>query len=502
MQTWEKRGNQTKTDEGKADELLANLRFQHEYREACLLAFTESWLDDRVLDGFTLVRADRDLTVTGKPHGGGVCLLVRDQWCKSILVRETLCTPNIELLSVSLQPYYLPSEFPQLFVTVVYIQLKANIIKASEIIYNLSQKLESHSPKAPKFIFGDFNNCTLHKVLRTYHQYVKCHTRKNRTLDLCYGTIPKAFSATTRHPMGTSDHNVANLLEREKPTVKTVQIWNDNSITCLQGCFDCTMWEVFEYSSSDLDELIDVISDYANFCVESVVPTKTCKLFPNNKPWVSKHLKLLLDRKKAVYAGALRDVQRQIKRQILVDKEAYKQRVERTLASGNARVAWQGIKSMASAPHIGRGKTSADLGGYEGQNMANELNVFFSRFESDIFLSEVKQVEASLQMFQRVVVQQSDVLKLFRGYYFVEWFEESHLVLNTNKTKEMCIDFRMRTTPTSATSIRGQNIEIVEEYKYLGVLLDNKLQWSKCTDLIYKKSQQRLFCLKKFFFLL
>ena len=29
-------------------------------------------------------------------------------------------------------------------------------------------------------------------------------------------------------------------------------------------------------------------------------------------------------------------------------------------------------------------------------------------------------------------------------------------------------------------------MEIVEEYKYLGVLLDNKLQWSKCSDLIYK----------------
>ena len=70
---------------------------------------------------------------------------------------------------------------------------------------------------------------------------------------------------------------------------------------------------------------------------------------------------------------------------------------------------------MASAPHIGRGKTSADLGGYEGQNMANELNVFFSRFESDNFVSEVKQMEASLQMIERVVVQQSDVLKLFRG---------------------------------------------------------------------------------------
>ena len=58
----------------------------------------------------------------------------------------------------------------------------------------------------------------------------------------------------------------------------------------------------------------------------------------------------------------MRDVQREIKRRKLVDKEAYKQREERTLSLGNARVAWQGIKSMASAPHIGRGTPELTLG--------------------------------------------------------------------------------------------------------------------------------------------
>jgi Mn-containing catalase len=89
------------------------------------------------------------------------------------------------------------------------------------------------------------------------------------------------------------------------------------------------------------------------------VSTKTCIVFPNNNPWVSKYLKSLLARKKTVHAvgdrQALRDIQCEIKRQILVDKEAYKQRVERTL-SRNPRADWQGIKSMASTPHIGSGK--------------------------------------------------------------------------------------------------------------------------------------------------
>jgi hypothetical protein len=45
--------------------------------------------------------------------------------------------------------------------------------------------------------------------------------------------------------------------------------------------------------------------------------------------------------------------------------------------------------------------------------MTNELDVFFSRFESDDLVLELKQMEASLRMFERVVVKQADVVKLF-----------------------------------------------------------------------------------------
>ena len=44
---------------------------------------------------------------------------------------------------------------------------------------------------------------------------------------------------------------------------------------------------------------------------------------------------------------------------------------------------------------------------------------------------------------------------------------------------------------------KGQPIQSVAEYKYLGVVLDNKLKWDKSTELINKKSQQRLYFLKK-----
>lgn len=151
--------------QNKTDKLQAHVRFHHEFRDGCLLVITETWLLERDLDaelsgdGFcTPIRPDRDAGVTGKSQGGGVCLYVNGRWCKTVLVRERLCTKDIEL-SVSLRPRYLPPEFPQVFVTVVYIHSRANENKALESILKVTQKLKSISPDAPSLVLGDFNHC-------------------------------------------------------------------------------------------------------------------------------------------------------------------------------------------------------------------------------------------------------------------------------------------------------------------------------------------------------
>ena len=185
----------------KTDELQASVRYMHEYSEACLLAFTESWLDDRVhnheltIDGFGApIRLDRNKVDTGKEQGGGVCFYVNKKWCSTVFVREALCTPDIELLSISLRPFYLPRKFPQLFFTLVYIHPRANTSRAIEHTTGNIYKLDSIFPDAPKFILGDFNHCTLNKTLKTYHQYVTCPTRFNKTINF----VPAQCLARTR----------------------------------------------------------------------------------------------------------------------------------------------------------------------------------------------------------------------------------------------------------------------------------------------------------------
>ncbi|KAI4872192.1 hypothetical protein NFI96_031026 [Prochilodus magdalenae] len=60
---------------------------------------------------------------------------------------------------------------------------------------------------------------------------------------------------------------------------------------------------------------------------------------------------------------------------------------------------------------------------------------------------------------------------------FVEWCTTNHLKLNITKTKEMCIDFRRSRPSQQPISIKGVDVEVVRSYRYLGVHLDERLDW-------------------------
>lgn len=73
----------------KTEELQALVRHQHEFKEACILAFTETWLGERdadsdlAIDGFGVpFRNDRAPATTGKSCGGGVCACIKNAGAK------------------------------------------------------------------------------------------------------------------------------------------------------------------------------------------------------------------------------------------------------------------------------------------------------------------------------------------------------------------------------------------------------------------------------------
>ncbi|XP_062860103.1 dehydrogenase/reductase (SDR family) member 7Cb isoform X1 [Trichomycterus rosablanca] len=80
---------------------------------------------------------------------------------------------------------------------------------------------------------------------------------------------------------------------------------------------------------------------------------------------------------------------------------------------------------------------------------------------------------------------------------FGKWCVRNHLLLNVSKTKEMSVDFRRKRTVSTPVTIMGQHVELVDTYKYLGVWLDNRLDWKANTEAVYRKGMSRLYFLRK-----
>ena len=65
------------------------------------------------------------------------------------------------------------------------------------------------------------------------------------------------------------------------------QVWTDEAAVSLQDCFENTDWGVFNESGTDLEEYTSSVLAYIQFCTDAVLPTKSIKVLPNQKPWTA-----------------------------------------------------------------------------------------------------------------------------------------------------------------------------------------------------------------------
>ena len=385
----------------KVDELEACCRFNSEFRDSAVICLTETWLEQRdadstvQIDHFNLFRGDRK--GTQKQHGGGVGIYVNERWCKNVSVKNIYCDDNVEILTVCCRPYYLPREFACVYLTVAYVPPSGDHLLAADKLSDSVSSMEDRCPTAVHILVGDFNGCDVSELLPNFHQFVKCTTRGDRTLDLLYCNIKDAYRVVKRSPLGNSDHNMLFCMPAYKQKLKSGQCntitfkeWSDESIEMLKACFDCTMWDVLFESSCDLEYNVNVCTSYIQFCVDTVIPVKTVKTFPNNKPWVTKEVKSVLKRKNAALSnrdGSLKVVQKELNTVITAAKHTYKEKVERLFKSNQTKDAWKGLKQLSGYVQKSCIPEPVDM-----NKFVNDLNVFYTRFDDKDFSKECRDV--------------------------------------------------------------------------------------------------------------
>jgi hypothetical protein len=82
--------------------------------------------------------------------------------------------------------------------------------------------------------------------------------------------------------------------------------------------------------------------------------------------------------------------------------------------------------------------------------------------------------------------------------YVADWCANNFLDLNVTKTKEMIFDFR---TPKYKNAkepviVDNKEVEIVKQYKYLGVTIQNDLKWNNHINNQVKKANKRMYFLR------
>ncbi|KAL0147202.1 hypothetical protein M9458_057492, partial [Cirrhinus mrigala] len=467
---------------------------------------------------------------------------------------------------------------------------------------------------------------------------------KTRRWDLLYANVKEAYSCTAILPLGRSDHNLVYLQPIYLPKVRE---WSKEASAALQDCMETTDWVALcEPHGADTDNLTDCVTEYINFCVDCTVPVKSIRCFPNNKPWVTKDIKALLNEKKKAQLRKLKE-----------GKDRYRKKLEQELQQNNSRYVWRGMKNITGfktsspvtvdldthkpsititedqlcgvllrifnlslsikkvpvlwktsclvpVPKKARPNAPSD---YRPVALTSHSMKVFERLVLDTLHPLVRPAQDSLQFAYQAKIGVDDAIiyLLYRAYShldkpgaslritffdfssafntiqparlgsklsamqvhaplvawimdyltdrpqyvrlqgcksdtvlcstgapqgtvlspflftlytsdfkyntegchlqkisddsaivgcikggddleyrmavdsFVDWCELNQLKLNIQKTKELVVDLRRSRPPVTPLSIRGVDVEIVQDYKYLGVHIDNKLDWSK-----------------------
>ncbi len=133
-------------------------------------------------------------------------------------------------------------------------------------------------------------------------------------------------------------------------------------------------------SDDDIEAYSDTVTGFIRKCVEDIVPTKTIRIYPNQKPWINSDVRSALSARTSAFKSGNTDDQKQasynLRRSIKAAKWQYKNKVEEQFNTNNGRNMWQGISNITGF----KGNKPATMN--IAASLLDELHTFYARFEA------------------------------------------------------------------------------------------------------------------------
>lgn len=382
------------------------------------------------IDGFHLLRLDRNLANFDDMGGGGLLTYVSKKWCpQRPKIIEAISCPDVELLSVVCRPMYLPSRYRCIISINLYMRPQRNKTKTENIIRKCLLRIESHYPRSFITACGDANSScikaceaiNLVNIIRS-----PTYFPSESQLDVAYVSEEKFYLLKLHPPIGSANVNfhLSYLLQPTvscdyKEKVKTT-IMKKQEEDVIKRTLNDTDWRIFE--SDDIDEMVESVDSYVGFIIENYT-TRTTINYDIFSRFRNKNLKELCKHKHIAINDKDKVKRNEIQRQI-------NKLVKHMRASLITNMTQKQFYSYLNRCVKGSNKLSLpDI------DDADKINKFFCRHNSD-YVKDIN-IEPSIHLAnsdQIHLAQVEEVRQLFRSVKGSSSSGRSNIPANIFKT--------------------------------------------------------------------
>ncbi len=166
-------------------------------------------------------------------------------------------------------------------------------------------------------------------------------------------------------------------------------------------------------SDDDIEAYSDTVTCFIRKCIEDVVPTKTIRIYPNQKPWINSDVRSALSAWTSAFKSGNTDDRKQasydLRRSIKAAKRQYKNKVEEQFNNNNPRSMWQGINNITGF----KGNKPATVN--IAASLPDELNTFYAHFEAHNTAHTECAPTAAAEEVSPLSLSVADVTRSFKG---------------------------------------------------------------------------------------
>ncbi|CAM4427607.1 unnamed protein product [Leuciscus chuanchicus] len=503
----------------KTDELSALTRYQREYKDSCLLIFSESWLTPNIpdsaviMDHFHLLRADRTAD-SGKKRGGGLAVYVNERWCKPehCTIKERFCSRDIELFAVSMRPYYLP-----------------RLISQSPLPPHNCTSSPHHQDKAPSSAFHTFH--TSHTFGSSHFSPITSPDGLSHIPSIDPPCLPLSFTAVqvrqvlrkikgrkAAGPDGICSRLLKSSADQLSGVMERIfnlslklgvvpQLWKTSCVVPVPKTShpkDLNSYRPVALTSHLMKTLERLVLQHLRSTVGPSMDPLQFAYRPNigvvDAVIFLQHQALAhLEKPGSTVRIMFFDISSAFN---TIQPMLLKDKLERT-GVDHLLSQWV-LNYLTNRPQFVRARDGVSdrlmcsTGVPQGTVLAPFLFTLYTadfRHNSDRCVLQKFSDDSAIV---GLITEDDDAEYRGLTQNFVDWCQRNHLRINAGKTREMVVDFlRRRPALPPLVNIQGRDIERVDTYKYLGVHLNNKLDWTHNTNALYKRGQSRLYFLRR-----